>query len=108
MTEWPLTVAPVQATEVEFRIKVSGTPAMGERTAWEALNTCARKYGEREDDARGGLREENENWEGNYRVEYWNREWQEIVLDYLEEIVKSDFDGVFLDTVDTYYYYIYD
>lgn len=52
--------------------------------------------------------EENENWEGNYAVRYWDEQWHEIVIDYLNIIVESGFDGVFLDTVDTYYNYIYE
>ena len=52
--------------------------------------------------------EENENWEGNYAVRYWDEQWHGIVVDYLNIIVDSGFDGVFLDTVDTYYNYIYE
>lgn len=52
--------------------------------------------------------EENENWEGNYAVRYWDEEWHDVVVDYLNIIVESGFDGVFLDTVDTYYNYIYE
>jgi len=52
--------------------------------------------------------QENERWEGNYSVRYWEEEWHEIILDYLNIIIESGFDGIFLDTVDTYYNYIYD
>jgi len=45
---------------------------------------------------------ENENWEGNYIVKYWSKEWQEIIEDMLGTQIKSGFDGVFLDTIDTY------
>ena len=45
---------------------------------------------------------ENPNWTGNYIVRYWHPEWQNIVLDYLKRIMDKDFDGVFLDTVDSY------
>lgn len=45
---------------------------------------------------------ENENWRENYIVKYWSKEWQEIIEDMLESHIKSGFDGVFLDTIDTY------
>jgi len=45
---------------------------------------------------------ENPNWPGNYMVRYWHSEWQNIVFEYLKRIMDKDFDGVFLDTVDTY------
>lgn len=52
------------------------------------------------------LGEENPRWEGNYIVKYWHREWYEIIEEYMDRIVEAGFDGVFLDTVDTYHYYI--
>lgn len=52
------------------------------------------------------LEEENSRWEGNYVVRYWHREWYKIIEGYTERIVEAGFDGVFLDTVDTYYYYM--
>lgn len=49
--------------------------------------------------------EENPNWEGNFRVAYWDPAWHDIVYagndSYLGRIIKQGFDGVFLDTVDT-------
>ncbi len=52
------------------------------------------------------LGEENPKWEGNYVVRYWHKEWHSIIEGYVARIVEAGFDGVFLDTVDTYYYYI--
>jgi len=46
--------------------------------------------------------EEDPDWPGNYRVEYWDPEWQAIVFAYLERILAAGFDGVYLDTVDAY------
>lgn len=46
--------------------------------------------------------EENENWENNYIVEYWNKDWKKIIKDTQNEIDKSGFDGYFLDTIDSY------
>ena len=48
------------------------------------------------------LLEQNPDWEGNYRVRYWDSDWQAIVLDYLSEIVAAGFDGAYLDIVDSY------
>jgi len=45
---------------------------------------------------------ENENWKGAYIVKYWSKEWQRIIEDMLKCHIKSGFDGVFLDTIDTY------
>jgi len=45
---------------------------------------------------------ENENWEGNYIVKYWSKEWGGIVGKMLSKFIDTGFDGVFLDTIDTY------
>ncbi|UUV18677.1 endo alpha-1,4 polygalactosaminidase [Fusobacteria bacterium ZRK30] len=45
---------------------------------------------------------ENENWEGNYIVKYWSKEWKKIVDEMLIKFIDTGFDGVFLDTIDTY------
>lgn len=45
---------------------------------------------------------ENENWEGNYIVRYWSKEWRGIVDVMLSKFIDTGFDGVFLDTIDTY------
>lgn len=42
----------------------------------------------------------NPDWPGNYRVKYWDKEWQKIILQYLTEIVLLGLDGVYLDIVD--------
>ncbi len=48
---------------------------------------------------------ENPDWPGNYKVEYWNDEWQQIILDYLSIIQSLGFDGAYLDIIDAYEYY---
>ncbi len=52
---------------------------------------------------------ENPNWEGNYYVKYWRSAWQRIIFgdanSYLDKIIAMGFDGVYLDTIDTYLYY---
>ena len=49
----------------------------------------------------------NSDWEGSYRVKYWNREWQQLLMgtpqSYLDQILAAGFDGAFLDVVDVFY-----
>ena len=51
------------------------------------------------------LLSENPQWEGNFRVRYWDPAWQQIILKELDRIVGSGFDGVFLDIVDGFEYF---
>jgi cysteinyl-tRNA synthetase len=55
------------------------------------------------------IEEENPNWPGNYAVRYWYRSWKKIVFgkekSYLDKIIKNGFDGVYLDTIDSYEYF---
>lgn len=48
-------------------------------------------------------------WAGDYWVRYWEPGWQEIIYgspeSYLDQIMALGFDGVYLDRVDTYWYY---
>jgi cysteinyl-tRNA synthetase, unknown class len=52
---------------------------------------------------------ENPDWAGNFEVQYWNREWQNIIYgndaSYLKKILTAGFDGVYLDLIDAYEYY---
>ena len=49
---------------------------------------------------------ENPDWPGNYKVRYWDPDWQAILLEgsgsYLEQIMAAGFDGVYLDLVDAF------
>ncbi|MHA1686115.1 MAG: MJ1477/TM1410 family putative glycoside hydrolase [Candidatus Heimdallarchaeaceae archaeon] len=55
------------------------------------------------------LDRENPEWEGNYKVHYWDPEWQKIIFgtseSYLDKIISAGFDGVYLDIIDAYEYY---
>ena len=53
------------------------------------------------------IREENPDWPGNYKVSYWDINWQNIIIDEIEKIVSAGFDGVFLDIVDGFEYFEY-
>ncbi len=49
---------------------------------------------------------ENPDWAGNFRAKYWLSGWWDLVLKpYLDRIMAAGFDGVFLDTVDSYWYW---
>ena len=55
------------------------------------------------------MNDENPKWAGNYKVQYWNEEWQGIIFgndhSYVKRILDSGFDGVYLDIIDAYEYY---
>ena len=55
------------------------------------------------------LDKENPKWKGNYKVKYWNPEWQTIIYgndnSYLSRIINAGFDGVYLDIIDAFEYY---
>lgn len=56
---------------------------------------------------------ENRAWAGNYKVRYWDPDWQAIIYgtaagadtSYLDRIIDQGFDGVYLDIVDAYSYW---
>ena len=55
------------------------------------------------------LGKENPDWPGNYKVWYWEKEWQDIILggegSYLQKILDAGFDGVYLDIIDAFEYF---
>ena len=55
------------------------------------------------------LDKENPKWKGNYKVKYWDPEWQKIIYgnkeSYLSRIINAGFDGVYLDIIDAFEYY---
>ncbi len=54
------------------------------------------------------LNSENPDWKGNYRVRYWQPEWQKIMLPAVDQVVQQGFDGIYLDIVDAFEFYEYD
>ncbi len=48
------------------------------------------------------LDEENPDWPGNYRVRYWEPDWQTIIFAYTDRLLDAGFDGAYLDIVDAY------
>lgn len=57
----------------------------------------------------GWVAAENPDWPGNYKVKYWNEEWQGIIYknqdSYLGRILAAGFDGVYLDIIDAFEYF---
>lgn len=55
------------------------------------------------------LKSENPDWEGNYKVKYWDSGWKEIIFgndeSYLKRIIDAGFDGVYLDIIDAFEYF---
>jgi len=51
----------------------------------------------------------NPDWPGNYKVRYWDPEWQSLLFgnsdSYLDKIIDAGFDGVYLDLIDAYEYW---
>jgi cysteinyl-tRNA synthetase, unknown class len=52
---------------------------------------------------------ENPDWEGNYKVRYWDEEWQAVIFgktdSYLQKVMDAGFDGVYLDIIDAFEYF---
>ena len=55
------------------------------------------------------LKGENPDWEGNYKVAYWETGWQNIIFGnsnaYLDKIIARGFDGAYLDIIDAFEYF---
>ncbi|MEP3034291.1 MAG: endo alpha-1,4 polygalactosaminidase, partial [Pseudoruegeria sp.] len=45
---------------------------------------------------------ENVQWEGNFRVEFWDTDWQEIIFARVDDVLAKGYDGIYLDIVDGY------
>ena len=56
-------------------------------------------------DAPDWLGPENPEWEGDYLVKYWKEGWKKIVFNYIDRVIDAGFNGIYLDTVDTYEYW---
>lgn len=52
---------------------------------------------------------ENPDWAGNFKVKYWNPDWQKIIYgndnSYLKKILNAGFDGAYLDIIDAFEFY---
>jgi len=52
---------------------------------------------------------ENPDWPGNFKVKYWEPEWQQIIfgnnISYIKRISDAGFDGAYLDIIDAFEFY---
>lgn len=48
---------------------------------------------------------ENPDWPGNFKVYYWESDWQEVVFAAIDRLIDAGFDGAYLDIIDAYEYY---
>lgn len=52
---------------------------------------------------------ENPNWKGNFKVKYWDADWQAVIYgndnSYLKQVLDAGFGGVYLDIIDAYEFY---
>jgi len=52
---------------------------------------------------------ENKNFPGNFKLRYWEKEWQDIIFgnddSYLKMILDAQFDGVYLDIIDAFEFF---
>ncbi|MEA3392800.1 MAG: endo alpha-1,4 polygalactosaminidase [Candidatus Marinimicrobia bacterium] len=55
------------------------------------------------------LERENPDWGGNYKVRYWEVDWQSIIYgndsSYTKKILDAGFNGVYLDIIDAFEYF---
>jgi len=55
------------------------------------------------------IENENPDWEGNYKVCYWDPEWKAIIYgnndSYLKKILDAGYNGVYLDIIDAFEYF---
>jgi uncharacterized protein (TIGR01370 family) len=47
----------------------------------------------------------NPEWPDNYKVKYWDPAWQTIMFQYVDQIIASGFNGVYMDIIDAYQYW---
>lgn len=52
---------------------------------------------------------ENPDWSGNFKVKYWDKDWQKIIYgndnSYIKKILNVGFDGAYLDIIDAFEFY---
>ncbi len=48
---------------------------------------------------------ENPDWAGNYKVRFWDPEWQAIIFENINTITNQGFGGLYLDIIDGYWFW---
>ncbi len=53
------------------------------------------------------LGDENPDWPGNFDVQYWHPEWQQLIFgtpdSYLDRVMAQGFDGIYIDRADAFF-----
>lgn len=49
--------------------------------------------------------QENSQFPGNYKVHYWDPDWQTIMDSYVDRLITAGFDGAYLDIIDAYEFF---
>jgi cysteinyl-tRNA synthetase, unknown class len=70
------------------------------QTGWDADGN-----GQPDSGAPDWLGPENPSWEGNYKVRFWDSDWQSVVYTLVDTIIAQGFDGIYCDIIDAYYYW---
>jgi len=69
----------------------------------------ANKDGIPDQGAPSWLDRENPDWKGNYKVKYWDPQWQHIIYgtpnSMIDKIMTQGFDGIYMDIIDAFEYY---
>jgi cysteinyl-tRNA synthetase len=81
-----------------------------ENYRWYWRNSWTIKYnGQPGPGAPAWLGPENPAWPGDYKVKYWLPGWQKIIFgspnSYLDKLLATDYDGVYLDVIDAFEYW---
>lgn len=78
------------------------------REYWNA-SWDSNKDGAPDQGAPAWLDRENPDWKGNYKVKYWDPEWQSIIFgnpnSMIDRIMTQGFDGICMDIIDAFEYY---
>jgi cysteinyl-tRNA synthetase len=86
-------------------VKNSGKIAIAYISIGEAENYRYYWKSEWETNPPAWLGKENPEWEGNYKVRFWDKDWQAIIFNYIDKILAQGFDGIYMDIIDGYYYW---
>jgi len=95
-TEEPWTTADLSA----IRAGRAGRKVIAYLSIGEAENYRAYWQSSWSTNAPAFLLGENPEWKGNFRVKYWQADWQKIILADVDKIMAAGFNGVYLDIVD--------
>ena len=70
------------------------------QTAWDPHHTGKPAAG-----APTWLGPSNPDWPDNYKVKYWDPNWQAVVFQYVDKLVAAGYDGAYLDIIDAFEYW---